>query len=183
MKIAVKICHWVGSLKITSIHHYCEKFLQSVSCTWGRAQLSRDGCPWTLEACTCRFRPQAQAQWAQPPFCKNEDLLFYRNTWGREGDLNEINKTYTPLRLGKLPELFGRPGRNKHSLPKCSFPTLGTSTLSDYPRWFIYSSRLLTWSLNFRPRNRCTSCSYFVWRNHWLLLCYFLWLLKLTISI
>lgn len=60
----------------------------------------------------------------------------------------EINKTQGPLRLDKLPELKGRPGRNKHSLPKCSLPALGTNTRSDYPGWFIYRSRLLTWRLN-----------------------------------
>lgn len=60
----------------------------------------------------------------------------------------EINKTQGPLRLAKLSELNGRPGRNKHSLPKCSFPALGTNTRSDYPGWFIYLSRLLTWRLN-----------------------------------
>lgn len=69
VKIAARICHCVGSLKITSVRHYCEKFLQPVSCTWGKVQLS-SGCPWISEACTCRLQPQAQAQREQHPFCK-----------------------------------------------------------------------------------------------------------------
>lgn len=103
----------------------------------GKGGLSREGCPRAQEACTCRFQPGAQAPRAAPISQKQKALK----------KRYEINKSRGPRRLDKLPELKGRPGRNKHSLPKCSFPALGTNTRSDYPGWFIYLPTLLTWRL------------------------------------
>lgn len=113
---------------------------------------------------------------------KQKLLLFNSNVWDRETDLSEINKTCKPLRLDKLLELFRKPSRNKHFLPKCSFPALGKSILSDYPGWFIYLSRLLTWSLNSGTGIGVLPVVILFEEITDFLLCYFLWLLELTIS-
>lgn len=105
----------------------------------GKGGLPRHGCPESRRPAPADPSPGHRHP-EQPPFRKKKQKALKKRY--------EINKTQGPLRLDQLPELTGRPGRNKHSLPKGSFPALGTNTRSDYPGWFIYLSRLLTWRLN-----------------------------------